>query len=274
MRDGRVPPARHARHPAARRVDLLRAVRDPELQRRRSRASSRNTTPTDAYRGAGRPEATYVIERTMDALARELGMDPVELRRKNFIKEFPAHDGVRADDRLRRLRRVARPAARASSTSTRSARSRRSAARAATRSSSASASRRTTRCAASRRRGSSARSATRSAAGTRRRSASCRLGSVQVVTGTSPHGQGHETTWAQIVADQLGVDIDDVEVLHGDTAVSQLGMDTYGSRSLAVGGVALCNAAEKVIDEGAADRRAPARGLRGRPRVRERDVHA
>jgi carbon-monoxide dehydrogenase large subunit len=73
------------------------------------------------------------------------------------------------------------------------------------------------------------------------------LGSVQVVTGTSPHGQSHETTWAQIVADQLGVDVDDVEVLHGDTAVSQQGMDTYGSRSLTVGGVALYHASQKVV---------------------------
>ena len=73
------------------------------------------------------------------------------------------------------------------------------------------------------------------------------LGSVQVVTGTSPHGQSHETTFAQIVADQLGVGIDDVEVIHGDTASSQLGMDTYGSRSLTVGGIALWHAGEKVI---------------------------
>ena len=68
-----------------------------------------------------------------------------------------------------------------------------------------------------------------------------------MITGTSPHGQGHETSWAQIAADALGVDIEDVEVLHGDTAVSQLGMDTYGSRSLPVGGVALWHAAEKVV---------------------------
>jgi len=74
-------------------------------------------------------------------------------------------------------------------------------------------------------------------------------GSVQVVTGTSPHGQGHETAWAQIVADQLGCDMDAVEVLHGDTSISSIGMDTYGSRSLPVGGVALYNAAAKVIDK-------------------------
>src|SRR5437870_282757 len=74
-------------------------------------------------------------------------------------------------------------------------------------------------------------------------------GKVVVATGTSPHGQGHETTWSQIVADALGVPYEDVEVLHGDTAVSPLGMDTYGSRSLAVGGVALMQAADKVIDK-------------------------
>ena len=75
------------------------------------------------------------------------------------------------------------------------------------------------------------------------------LGSVQVITGTSPHGQGHETAWAQIAADLLGVDVDEVEVLHGDTAVSQLGMDTYGSRSLAVGGIALWHASEKIVEK-------------------------
>ena len=70
-----------------------------------------------------------------------------------------------------------------------------------------------------------------------------------MITGTSPHGQGHETAWSQIIADQLGVSVDEVEVLHGDTAVSQLGMDTYGSRSLPVGGIALWHAGEKVIEK-------------------------
>ena len=74
-------------------------------------------------------------------------------------------------------------------------------------------------------------------------------GKVEVFTGTSPHGQGHETTWSQIVADGLGVSFDDVEVFHGDTAVSPLGFDTYGSRSLAVGGVALKMATDKVVDK-------------------------
>jgi aerobic carbon-monoxide dehydrogenase large subunit len=72
-------------------------------------------------------------------------------------------------------------------------------------------------------------------------------GTVQVLTGTSPHGQGHETAWSQIVADRLGYEIGEIEVLHGDTSVTPLGMDTYGSRSLAVGGVALYFAAEKIV---------------------------
>ena len=74
-------------------------------------------------------------------------------------------------------------------------------------------------------------------------------GTVQVLTGSTPHGQGHETSWSQIVADRLGYGIDEVEVLHGDTAVVPLGMDTYGSRSLAVGGVALYHAAEKIVEK-------------------------
>ena len=74
-------------------------------------------------------------------------------------------------------------------------------------------------------------------------------GTVQALTGTSPHGQGHETSWSQIVADQLGYEFDEIEVLHGDTSVVPLGMDTYGSRSLAVGGVALYYAAEQIIEK-------------------------
>jgi len=205
-----------------------------------------NTTPTDAYRGAGRPEATYVLERTMDALARELGMDPVELRRKNLIGEFPytMASGLTIDsgdyhaslDRLLELLDL--DALRAEQAERR--------ARGDVKQLGVGFSTYNEMCglAPSRILG-----AIRYAAGGWD-AATIRfqpLGSVQVVIGTSPHGQGHETTFAQIVADRLGVDVDDVEVLHGDTAVSQLGMDTYGSRSLAVGGVALWHATEKVI---------------------------
>jgi aerobic carbon-monoxide dehydrogenase large subunit len=205
-----------------------------------------HTTPTDAYRGAGRPEATYVLERTMDALARELGMDPLELRRKNFVKEFPhtmasgltidsgdyeasldrllehlGLDAIRAEQAVRRSRGDVLQLGVGFSTYNEMC-----------------------GLAPSRILG-----AIRYAVGGWD-SATIRfqpLGSVQVVTGTSPHGQSHETTFAQIVADQLGVGVEDVEVIHGDTASSQLGMDTYGSRSLAVGGVALWHAGEKVI---------------------------
>ena len=205
-----------------------------------------HTTPTDAYRGAGRPEATYVLERTMDALAAELGIDPIELRRKNFVKEFPYtmasgltidsgdYDGcldklldhldlasIRADQATRRESGDVRQIGVGFSTYNEMC-----------------------GLAPSRILG-----AIRYAVGGWD-AATIRfqpLGSVQVVTGTSPHGQGHETTWSQIVADQLGVGVDDVEVLHGDTAVSQQGMDTYGSRSLAVGGIALYHASQKII---------------------------
>src|SRR4029077_4038986 len=72
---------------------------------------------------------------------------------------------------------------------------------------------------------------------------------VQVVTGSAPHGQGHETSWSMIVAEKLGISPDDVEVLHSDTAVAPIGMDSYGSRSVAVGGTAVCLATEKVLDK-------------------------
>ena len=99
------------------------------------------------------------------------------------------------------------------------------------------------------RRACSARSTTAPAAGSTRASGCCATGKVEVITGVSPHGQGHETAWSQIVADRLGVPFEDVEVLHGDTQISPKGMDTYGSRSLVVGGEAVVRAADKVIEK-------------------------
>ena len=207
-----------------------------------------HTTPTDAYRGAGRPEATYVLERTMDALAAELGIDRVELRRKNFVKEFPytmssglTIDSGDYDASLERLLELLDLASIRAEQDARRARND-------VKQLGVGFSTYNEMCglAPSRILG-----AIRYAVGGWD-SATIRfqpLGSVQVVTGTSPHGQGHETSWAQIVADELGVGIDDVEVLHGDTAVSQLGMDTYGSRSLTVGGIALWNAGQKIIEK-------------------------
>jgi carbon-monoxide dehydrogenase large subunit len=208
-------------------------------------------TPTDAYRGAGRPEATFAIERIMDELAVELGVDPMQLRERNWIKseEFPYttaatltydsgnyeaatakamelfdYDGLRAEQRRRR--EANDPVQLGIGISTY-----------------------TEMCglAPSRILG-----ALSYAAGGWEH-ASIRMlatGKVEVVTGVSPHGQGHVTAWSQIVADRLGVPFEDVEVLHGDTQSSPKGMDTYGSRSLAVGGVAVVKAIDKVIDKG------------------------
>jgi carbon-monoxide dehydrogenase large subunit len=205
-----------------------------------------NTTPTDAYRGAGRPEATYAIERAVDALARTLEMDPVELRRKNFIADFPAaiasgleidsgdfhasldkalgladYDGLRRDQAERRKKGDAKQIGIGFSTYVEMCGLAPSRILGAIRYGAGGWDAATVRC--------------------------LPTGTVQVLIGTSPHGQGHVTTFSQIVADQLGVPIESVEVLHGDTTVIPLGMDTYGSRSLAVGGVALYHATEKVI---------------------------
>ena len=207
-----------------------------------------HTTPTDAYRGAGRPEATYAIERAVDALARKLGKDPVELRRLNFIREFPAtiasgltidigdydasldrvlelagYDDLRAEQQQRRAAGDTRQLGIGLSTYVEMCGLAPSAILGAIRYSAGGWDTATIRC--------------------------LPTGTVQVLTGTSPHGQGHETTWSQIVADELGYEIDEIEVLHGDTAVVPLGMDTYGSRSLAVGGVALHYAAERIIEK-------------------------
>ncbi len=207
-----------------------------------------HTTPTDAYRGAGRPEATYVIERTMDALAAELGIDRIELRRKNLVTEFPhtMASGLTIDcgDYYASLERLLELLDLDAIESEQA--SRRASGDAKQIGVGFSTYNEMCGLAPSRILG-----AIRYAVGGWD-SATIRfqpLGSVQVVTGTSPHGQSHETTWAQIVADQLGVDIADVEVLHGDTAVSQQGMDTYGSRSLTVGGIALYHAGEKIVDK-------------------------
>jgi carbon-monoxide dehydrogenase large subunit len=208
-----------------------------------------STTPTDAYRGAGRPEATYAIERAVDALARKLGRDPVEIRRANFISEFPAtiasgltidsgdfhgaldralelvdYDGVRREQAERRQRGDSKLLGIGLSTYVEMCGLAPSRILGALRYVAGGWDAATVRC--------------------------LPTGTVQVLIGTSPHGQGHVTTFAQIAADRLGVPFESVEVLHGDTSVTPLGMDTYGSRSLAVGGVALWHATERVLAKG------------------------
>ena len=207
-------------------------------------------TPTDAYRGAGRPEATYAIERAMDTLADVMGIDPMDLRKRNFIQkeQFPytAFTGLVYDsgDHLAAAEKAAQMADYA---------------------------------------GVRERQKTQNVPGSTKRigigqasyfemcglapsrvlaslnysaggweAATVRVlptNKIQVVTGSAPHGQGHETAWSMIVAEKMGVSPDDVDVLHSDTAIAPLGLDTYGSRSLPVGGVAIALACDKVIDK-------------------------
>jgi carbon-monoxide dehydrogenase large subunit len=209
-----------------------------------------NKTWVDAYRGAGRPEATFAIERIMDELAAELGVDPLEVREKNWIRhdEFPfttvagmtydsgnyeaatakavdlfGYDELRAEQKRRRDGNDPVQLGIGVSTFTEMC-----------------------GLAPSRVLG----SLSYGAGGWEH--ASIRMlatGTVEVITGASAHGQGHETAWSQIVADRLGVPFESVEVLHGDTQIAPKGLDTYGSRSLVVGGEALVRAADRVIDK-------------------------
>jgi carbon-monoxide dehydrogenase large subunit len=209
-----------------------------------------NRTPTDAYRGAGRPEATYAIERAMDALAREVGVDGAEIRRRNYIAsdKFPytsiaglTYDSGDYEPSLERaLDLVGYYQRRAEQQRRREAGD--------TKHLGIGVATYVEMCGLAPSRVLA--SLNYSAGGWE--AATVRVlptGKVHVVSGTAPHGQGHETCWAQIVADKLGVDPDDVEVLHSDTAISPIGMDTYGSRSLPVGGVAVAMAADAVIEK-------------------------
>jgi len=204
-----------------------------------------NTVPVDAYRGAGRPEASYLLERLVDVAAQELEMDPIEIRRKNFIPadEFPYQTPVafmydsgdyhklfdKAEEissykTLRQNQAEARKQGRLVGVGV---------------------------CGAIEASG-PAPSAVAGSLGSAVgfwESGVIRVhpsGKVSVLTGSHTHGQGHETTFAQIVADELGIPLEDVEIVHGDTGRVPFGMGTYGSRSTNVGGSALVKGAEKV----------------------------
>jgi carbon-monoxide dehydrogenase large subunit len=196
-----------------------------------------NKMSTDAYRGAGRPEATYVIERMMDRVARELGLDPVEIRKKNFPKpsEFPfktatglAYDSGNYQRALAKALRLAGY----SKLRREQARLRKQG-----RYLGIGLSTYVEICAMGPGLGEH---------GTVRVEPS---GKITVLTGASPHGQGQETSFAQIVADELGADLDDISVVHGDTAAVPNGIGTFGSRATAVGGVAVLQAAQKVKEK-------------------------
>lgn len=207
------------------------------------RAVYTNTVPVDAYRGAGRPEACYVIERLMETAAREMGMDPSELRRRNFITRFPhqtpvimAYDAGDFDGNMDKAQAAADVAGFA-------ARKAEAASRGKLRGLGYSAYIEACGIAPSQAAGSLG-------AGVGGwESAEVRVnpvGTIEVLTGSHSHGQGHETTFAQIVADRFGVPIDTVAVVHGDTDKVQFGMGTYGSRSGAVGMSAIVKAMDKV----------------------------
>ncbi|PZX17493.1 carbon-monoxide dehydrogenase large subunit [Palleronia aestuarii] len=203
-----------------------------------------NTVPVDAYRGAGRPEATFQLERVVDKAARELGVSPVELRRQNFITAFPYATPVAVEydtgnyhatmDKLLELSDYSGFETRATDSKSRG-----------------------------KLRGFGiahyieacgiAPSNLVGQLGARAglyESATVRVnatGSISVMTGSHSHGQGHETTFAQVISEMIGIDASQVDIVHGDTARTPMGMGTYGSRSIAVGGSAMVRAAEKVI---------------------------
>ncbi|MEM6374224.1 MAG: xanthine dehydrogenase family protein molybdopterin-binding subunit [Pseudomonadota bacterium] len=203
-----------------------------------------NTVPVDAYRGAGRPEATFQLERVVDKAARELGVDPVDLRRQNFITEFPYATPVAVEydtgdyhatmDKLEEM--IDRPgfaARRAESEKNGKLRGL------------------GVNCyieacgiAPSNLVGQLGARAGLYESATVRVNAT---GGLVVMTGSHSHGQGHETSFAQVVAEMIGIDENMVEIVHGDTAKTPMGMGTYGSRSIAVGGSAMVRATEKII---------------------------
>ena len=208
-----------------------------------------NTVPVDAYRGAGRPEATFLLERLVDAVAYDTGLDKVEIRQRNFIPAdaFPYQTPVAlqydSGDYQTTLAVALQNADWAGFEARRTAAKSRGKLRGIGISTHLEA------CGI-------APSAVVGSLGARAglyEVANIRVhptGSVTVFTGTHSHGQGHETTLAQLVVEQLGVPIDQVEVVHGDTAKIPFGMGTYGSRSLAVGGSAMYRAMDKIIAKG------------------------
>ena len=209
-----------------------------------------NTVPVDAYRGAGRPEATFILERTLSKAARELGLDQIEIRRRNFIKtdQFPYQtpvavvydtgDYAASMDKAVELADVQGfPARKAASQ-----------AKGMLRGIGVASYIEACGIAPSSLVGSLGARAGLYEAATIRVNPT---GSVTVLTGSHSHGQGHETTFAQVVAEKLGIPMDSVEIVHGDTDRVPFGMGTYGSRSLAVGGTAIVNALDKVIEKGA-----------------------
>ncbi|MFZ3238249.1 MAG: xanthine dehydrogenase family protein molybdopterin-binding subunit [Stellaceae bacterium] len=208
-----------------------------------------HTVPVDAYRGAGRPEATFLLERIVDVAADELGIDPAELRRRNFIPAdaYPYQTPVAlqydSGDYATTLELALRAADYAGFEG------RRRAAMAQGKLRGIGIATYIEACGI-------APSAVVGSLGARAglyESAAVRVhpsGSVSILTGSHSHGQGHETTFSQLVADRLGIPLENIDIVHGDTAKIPYGMGTYGSRSLAVGGSAIVKAMDKIVAKG------------------------
>tara|TARA_B100001123_G_scaffold426776_1_gene541417 strand:- start:1565 stop:3937 length:2373 start_codon:yes stop_codon:yes gene_type:complete len=206
-----------------------------------------NTAPVDAYRGAGRPEATYVIERLIEKAAGEMGIDKAEFRSKNFINKFPHQQclvhNIDSGDYSAHLKKALELSDYKNFQNRKNESKSRGKLRGIGFSTYIEA------CGI-------APSAVVMSIGAGVglwESAEIRFnatGNVSVFTGAHSHGQGHDTTFAQIVSDELGVPIENIDVIHGDTDKGPFGMGTYGSRSLAVGGTAIVKACDKIVDKG------------------------
>ncbi len=205
-----------------------------------------NTVPVDAYRGAGRPEATFQLERVIDKAAREMGIDPVEIRRRNFVTEFPYQTPVAVVydtgdynatmDKLLEIIDISGFESRRAE----------SAKKGLLRGLGVNCYIEACGIAPSQLVGQLGARAGLYESATVRVNAT---GGVVVMTGSHSHGQGHETTFAQVISEMIGIPEAQVEIVHGDTANTPMGMGTYGSRSIAVGGAAMVKAATKVIDK-------------------------
>jgi carbon-monoxide dehydrogenase large subunit len=204
-----------------------------------------NTVPVDSYRGAGRPEACYLLERLVDRAAKVAGLDPVEIRRRNFIStdDFPYQTPVALEYDNGDYEATLNQALDVAQYDQFAERRKESAQRGKLRGIGMSTYIEACGIAPSNVAGALGARAGLYEAGTVRVNPT---GSVTVLTGSHSHGQGHETTFAQLVTESLGVDVDNVDVVHGDTSKIPFGMGTYGSRSLAVGGMALMGAIEKI----------------------------
>ena len=206
-----------------------------------------NTAPVDAYRGAGRPEATYLLERIVETAARELNVEPAELRRQNFIREFPYQTPVIMCYDAGDYEASLEAAMNAADYKGFPARRDEAKSRGKLRGIGMSCYIEACGIAPSQAVGSLGAGVGLWESAEVRVNA---VGTVEVLTGSHSHGQGHETTFAQLVNDRFGLPIDNVSIVHGDTDKVQMGMGTYGSRSLAVGGSAIMKSIDKLVEKG------------------------